>query len=530
MVFRLLRNHRASVRPRPALNCVALEAREVPAVLFVDDDGVQKPGAFTTIVAALNAANPNDTIEVYKGTYAEQLTIATNGLKLLAKPSSGMDVVISAPADVVPTSPTIGGALVDVTATNVKVSGFQIDGSTSDGDLFATVRVRNGGSATISNNSVVGPTNSSDPAAGIGVQIGTNRLAGSAGAGTAKVTGNLVSGYYGAGILVDGVGGSATVTGNTITGRGAANGGVAQYGVQVSRGATARVEKNAISNNSVGGNPLLANSAGIYFFQDGSRDSVAAKNTVSGNDVGILVESSNASGAGTIKVVNNDVTGNTGPAGIAITESDRVKVKNNDVFNNTALNGIFLLTSNTVEVENNDVFGNPNADGIYVFQGANNQVRCNDSHDNGFNGIFLEQSTNDQVWNNTTQGNAANGIKVLGGTSNDIWLGSSGSNLADGILFQDTTNNTVVGNALLANTGFGLRLLNADNTLVAFNLITGNAAGSVFISADSTGTVQIGNRTDTPPVMEGTTGAAGTSLAYTSAVAAADAATAGLAD
>jgi parallel beta-helix repeat protein len=511
---------------RPRLRAEALEDRWCPAVITVDDDRVQMPNAnFTTITAALNAANPGDEIDVYKGTYTEQVTVAKNGIKLVAKPSNGSDVMIKSPATVAAVA-TIGAALVDITATNVKVTGFSIDSTTdTDGNVFVDVRVSNGGSATISNNTVVGPTSPGDPQFGIGIQVGTSRLTGTAGAGTAKVTGNNVSNYFGAGILVDGAGGSATVKNNTVTGRGAANGGIAQYGVQVSRGATSRVEGNTITANANGNN-----SGGIYFFQDGGTNSVAARNTVSGNDIGIWLDTSSATCGHAIEVVNNDVTGNTGYAGVFVQNTNGVEVENNSVFNNSTFNGIALNGSSSVEVENNSVHNNPNADGIYVLNGGNNQIQCNNSYSNGFNGIFLDHSNNNCVWNNSTWGNAANGINVQGGTGNDIWLGSSTTNVQDGILLQGATYTTVVGNALQSNGGYGLRVLGCDHTLIAFNLITGNGAGSIFVDSASTNTVSIANRTDAPPVVEGTSGCGGTSQAYTCSFAQADTDCSGLAD
>lgn len=538
-MFRTASPQPASTRrtPAPAIRVEALEDRWCPAVLTVDDDRVQRPNAgFTTIAAALAAAAPGDEIQVFTGTYREQLTIGKANVRLTAKPANANDVVIAAPADVLPTTVgavNIGGALLDITATRVTVSGFRIDATTADGDLFAAVRVRNGGSATISRNDVVGPTASSDPQSGIGVLVGTSRLTGTAGQGTARVDRNTVREYRGAGVVVDGAGGTATVTANAITGRGAANAGVAQYGVQVSRGATARVERNTISGNDIdgavagGSNPATA-SAGILFFQAGAGRNVAARNTVFGNDEGIRVDETVGHCGDAVDVVNNDVYGNNGYAGINIRLSSGVEVENNDVHNNTSWNGIALDESNAVVVKNNDIQDNPNADGIYVFLGHNNRIVCNDAERNGYNGILLEDSFNNWLWNNTTRQNAINGIKILGGSGNDVWLGDSVSNVEDGILLESTSGNTVVGNYLGSNGQYGLRLVDADNTLVAFNLITGNSAGSIFIDANSTGTVEICNRTDTAPVREGTTGALGTSAAYTTTSSTADAATADL--
>src|SRR5262249_33740546 len=143
------------------------------------------------------------------------------------------------------------------------------------------------------------------------------------------VTSNTITNYFGAGVLVDGSQASATIKSNTITGRGAGNGGVAEYGVQVSRGATGDVESNNISGNSNGNN-----SGGIYFFQDGGKNSLAKSNNVSGNDVGIWLDTSSATNNGKIQVVSNTVTGNTGFAGILDQSSNGVVIQSNTVSNN----------------------------------------------------------------------------------------------------------------------------------------------------------------------------------------------------
>jgi Protein of unknown function (DUF1565) len=63
---------RTRFRPRLAL----LEDRTVPATLSVPS------GSYPTIQAAVNAANPGDTVQVAPGTYSEQLTI-TNSVALV---------------------------------------------------------------------------------------------------------------------------------------------------------------------------------------------------------------------------------------------------------------------------------------------------------------------------------------------------------------------------------------------------------------------------------------------------------------
>src|SRR5262249_24545299 len=158
------------------------------------------------------------------------------------------NVQIKAKADV--TADTVAGvplgdAIIDVRATKVVIDGFTIDGSTNaDGELYAGIRVIDGGAAAIKNKAITGMA-APDPQFGIAILVGTSRGTGSK--GTADIKSNTISGYSGAGVLVDGSQASATLKTNVITGRGAATVGIDEFGVQVSRGASARVESNTIS-------------------------------------------------------------------------------------------------------------------------------------------------------------------------------------------------------------------------------------------------------------------------------------------
>lgn len=504
---------------KSALRIENLEDRTVPATFTVNPGG--------SIQAALNlaaASGGSDTVIVNAGTYTEQLAI--NDASNITLKANGA-VTINAPADVTPfvlAGVDIDAAVIDIYSKKVTVEGFRINGATNtDGELFAGIRVVCDGSATIKNNTVVGMTASTDAVGDIGIQIGTDRVANAFGGGTAKVNNNIVSGYEGAGVLVDGAYASASVKGNTITGRGVANGAVAQYGVQVSRGASARVENNTISNNTV--DDGFTASAGVFFFQSSGKQNVAAKNTISGNATGILVQESDGTYSSRLQVVNNDVTGNFGFGAIQVTDSDFVEVKNNDVKNNFTSTGISVTFSQNVKVENNDVKNNSLADGIYLFEADCNTIQCNEVENNGYNGIYAENSSNNMFWNNETANNGlaadasatfgGNGIYIFGGQCNDIWLGESTANTDDGIRLENTANNTIIANYLACNSGWGVQLINADNTFLFLNTIVGNGAGSLFIDGDSTGTVSICNRTDSAPVREGSSGSLGTSCAYT---------------
>jgi len=109
-----------------ALGVVGTLAFAAPASagqLVVDDDHLQCPSAqYTSIQTAVQSAAPGDTIQVCAGLYQETVTVDKPGLKLYSTPRQA--AVIKAP----PIIPTVTGAIVDVTATSVKLERFTITG------------------------------------------------------------------------------------------------------------------------------------------------------------------------------------------------------------------------------------------------------------------------------------------------------------------------------------------------------------------------------------------------------------------
>lgn len=139
---------------------------------------------------------------------------------------------------------------------------------------------------------------------------------------TGTVSGNDVYNYQKGGIVVNGPGSSASVSGNTVTGLGPV-GFIAQNGIQIAYGAAGQIMRNTVTGNSYtgGGN----SSTGILLFGGCGYPLVTGvqivKNTIGsetlggGNDIGIAainLDSTTCSVAPTtasnVKVINNAIT------------------------------------------------------------------------------------------------------------------------------------------------------------------------------------------------------------------------------
>ncbi len=119
------------------------------ATLAVDDDGVQCPGAqFASIQAAVNGANPGDTVAICPGRYVEgDGAIGTNALtidKSLTIKGAGADLVVIQPRRSTPTGGQIAEASMNIrngvgdvvsivgqpeAPLNVDISGITVDGN-----------------------------------------------------------------------------------------------------------------------------------------------------------------------------------------------------------------------------------------------------------------------------------------------------------------------------------------------------------------------------------------------------------------
>jgi hypothetical protein len=180
----------------------------------------------------------------------------------------------------------------------VNISGFTLDGNL-DAKASGPGTFRSGqitflnASGAITDNTLV----DWQRPASFGAQGVSSMILGSAGAASATVDGNTVTGYQKTGIAALGTGAmDVTISNNVVTGAGAITS-TAQNGIQVSPGVTATIEYNTVSGNNytpasfcsagilvsstdnamVQGNDLADNLCDIYVFSN--------DNTVQGNNI-----------------------------------------------------------------------------------------------------------------------------------------------------------------------------------------------------------------------------------------------------
>jgi parallel beta-helix repeat protein len=217
-------------------------------------------------------------------------------------------------------SGTVSG---DLDATGCDIGVFYGPGSTGavkganihNATYFGVVN--DGGSVTVTNSSIheIGesPFNGAQHGVAIYWVYGSSA--------TGKISDNKIWDYQKGGIVVNGVGSSADVSGNTVTGFGPISF-IAQNGIQIGYGATANVMGNTVSGNSYTGTSTV--SGGIIVVGGScygvgmayTTNTQIVGNTVTGNDVGIWLTNVDAdclsapTTATNIKVVNNTISNN----------------------------------------------------------------------------------------------------------------------------------------------------------------------------------------------------------------------------
>lgn len=334
---------------------------------------------YSTIQSAVNAATSGDTIDVYSGTYNEQVVLPAGDTGLTLESAKGATVYVEPPSG----SMTSTGAIIeDNGGNNDTIQGFNVMGpGTSTGALRFGILIDGGATGVnVLNNNIsdIGDDNFSGFSSGVTTSASTG-TPGDTGIGialtdgSATISGNIISSYQKAGILV---GLTPTVTGsptwmqnglvenNTITGVGP-NDQVSQYGIEfVGLRATGTAQGNRVSANEF---PVIGNAGGILVYNAGQVSVLS--NIAYSNDTNIIIDGGQDSngnplgGSNYAIVSSNQVFDATYYDGIDLVDGvSKVTVQWNYSYNN-AVDGIFIdANSGGNTIDNNLVIDNKNYD------------------------------------------------------------------------------------------------------------------------------------------------------------------------
>lgn len=263
------------------------------------------PTDYPKIQAAIDAADPGDTVRVHAGTYTEQIAIT----KDLQIEGDGMDAtIIRAPATLAPGQlglPTIveiyDGAAVSMSRLTVAGPGAVCGAVDENGDpiplLRAGVQVHSEAHLDFGHAAVRDIHNTpmaQCPHFGAGIAV--LDLAPGAPMASANIHHAEVTDYGGFGVIARGAGSSANVTHSLVAGPGH-EGGVPTTGIGLVRGAVGRIAHNTVSGNICPDG--MPEDCGPDFFSQiqhsgilaggGGPGTVVTHNRVVGNQIGLYL-------------------------------------------------------------------------------------------------------------------------------------------------------------------------------------------------------------------------------------------------
>jgi parallel beta-helix repeat protein len=460
-------------------------------VANAEPETIYVPDNFPTIQAAVDAANPGDTLVVRDGTYTENVNVNKDHLTIRSE--NGADVTIVQVANP-------NDHIFEVTANYVDISGFNITKATGSGKAgiylartthchisdniirhnYYAVYLHSSNDNTITDNMVtiivVPPSGTAFYGNPYGIYLysSTNNV----------VTNNIISG--GSHCLIDGnksgidlyVSHNNILSNNTVSGiipsdlsapsdeagiclRSSNNNTLANSSVSSS---ILGISIDSSSSNILQYNEMFNNVCNFSLEGSSNNDfnnSVDTSNTVDGKPVYYIQDATNqvydnSANAGTVYCINCD----------NVTVKDLTLTKN--------AYGVFFYNTHNSRIEN--VTTSNNQYGIYLELSNNNVLNSNICQSNNFSGIYLRSCGGNTLNYNTANSNRQ-GICL--NTSDDNILtenianGNGNLNEKGGIYLRYANRNVLNNNNVSSNTR-GIYLYFSNNNTLTDNSISDN--------------------------------------------------------
>jgi parallel beta-helix repeat protein len=321
----------------------------------------------------------------------------------------------------------------------------------------------------------------------------------------------------GAGYALQGTHASGSI-GTTVTGRSNVtikNTNIKNYWYGINLGSS--------SSNSISGNNITNNGAGIYLEYSSNYNGISGNN-ITNNDCGIYLYYSSSNSISGNNITNND-------CGIYLYYSSSNSISGNKFINS----GLFVSGSYQNSVENNTVNGRPlvylegasnytvddagqvilvksenirveglnlsrATAGVELWETSNSTISGNNITANNDYGIYLEHSSSNSISGNNITANNYSGIFLTSSSSNSI----SGNNIANnfhGILLGSSSNNSISGNNITANSDYGILLGYSSSNIISGNNITANSDYGILLGYSSSNSIFHNNFINNTPQM-----------------------------
>ena len=331
----------------------------VSATTITVGDSSNTNSSFSSIQDAIDQAQKNDSIIIYRGTYSESLTVN----KSLSISSFSLD-----PEDVVITSNNSSAPIVHITADNVRISGLTVKGDNTNPFVIG-IFIENSNKSVIENNFIIGTKD------GLYIESSSEN----------------------------------TIKNNNITSN-------TEHGIYIKNSTLNYLKYNEIQNNKRGIYLDLCDQNSIKDNQvDSSQNYGIAlrksnnneikSNNLFFNDIGLTLTSSNEN------VITNNNASENRDYGFLLWRAESNTLKNNILTENVD-SGIYLFSSCSMNSIDKNIL-TKNRYGISIGGGDNNLIRSNTFTSNADYGIYyLYPGNSNLIVNNIFSDNPSGNIKL----------------------------------------------------------------------------------------------------------------------